>query len=90
MSRSQPMSRSPTTDDYYYPCDPDVPIPDPAQPPPDPGPKIPTQVEEEFQLVTLKDNIGLQIGISTNTSSTPGREHCKGGEDVVMICIDCD
>ena len=45
---SQPVSRSPTTDDFYYPYDPDVPTPRPAQPQPplDPGPRTPRQAEE--------------------------------------------
>ena len=44
---SQPVSQSPTTDDFYYPYDQDVPAPPPARPPHDPCPRIPRQVEEE-------------------------------------------
>ena len=44
---SQPMSRSPTTDDFYYPYDQDAPTPPPTHPPPDPRLRIPRQVEDE-------------------------------------------
>ena len=44
---SQPMSRSPTTHDFYYPYNQDVPTPPPTQPPSDPGLRIPRQVEDE-------------------------------------------